>query len=261
MVATRFINAHRVFACFFHCIVSYIALYSHDLYYSSNARNPVFWKARNLAYWPIPFELITSIDRSRLAPKSILLRSGLLAWSKHGDMCLAAPDFEPAFDITVCMDVARNPGPDMETPKPLFPTVNLSEPPSLPGTCLRYTRSALFKLRGPSKTKFRTSILGELKNAGLLRYRGKRGGLSRNSRRHSTDHSNVSSMVIDESRSKIPTVGSCNRWRPSRSERGQSVRIEIQRNNEPVLKTSQGGYAFPKCCFINICSLMKTKKK
>ena len=78
-------------------------------------------------------------------------------------MCLAAPDFEPVFDITVCMDVARNPGPDMETPKPLLPTVNLSEPPSLPGTCLRYSRSALFKLRGRSKTTFRTSILGELK--------------------------------------------------------------------------------------------------
>ena len=196
---------------FFHCVVSYLALYSHDLYYSSNVRNPGFWKARNHAYWPIPFQLITSIDRSRLALKSILLRSGLLAWSKHGDMCLAAPDFEPAFDITVCMDVARNPGPDMETLKPLLPTVNLSEPPSLPRTCLRYTRSALFKWRGPSKTTFRTSILGELKNAGLLRYRGKRGGLSRNSCRHSTDHSNVSSMVIDESRSKIPTVGSCNR--------------------------------------------------
>ena len=40
MAATRFINAHRVFAFFFHCIVSYLALYSHHLYYSSNARNP-----------------------------------------------------------------------------------------------------------------------------------------------------------------------------------------------------------------------------
>ena len=213
-----------------------------------------------LAYWPIPFQLITSIDRSRLAPKSILLRSGLLAWSKHGDLYLAAPDFEPAFDITVCMDLARNPGPDVETPKPLLPTVNLSEPSSLPGTCLQYTRSALFQLRGPSKTTFRNSILGELKNAGLLRYRGKRGGLIRNSRRHSIDHSNVSSMVIDESRSKDPYC-SVMRWRPSRSERGQSVRIEIQRKNEPVLKTSQGGYAVPKCCFIAICSLMKTKNK
>ena len=157
-----------------------------------------------LAYWPLPFQLITSIDRSRLAPKSILLRSGLLAWSKHGDLYLAAPNFEPAFDITVCMDLARNPGPDVETPKPLLPTVNLSEPPSLPGTCLQYTRSALFQLRGPSKTTFRNCILGELKNAGLLRYRGKRGGLIRNSRRRSIDHSNVSSMVIDESRSKDP---------------------------------------------------------
>ena len=85
--------------------------------------------------------------------------------------------------------------------------------------------------------------------------------MSRNSRRHSTDHSNMSSMVIDESRSKIPTVGSCNRWRPSRPERGQSVRIEIQRKKEPVLKTSHGGYAVPKCCFINVCSLMKTRNK
>ena len=81
-------------------------------------------------------------------------------------MCLAAPDFEPAFDISVCMDVARNPGPDIETPKPLLPTVNLSEPPSLP----EHVCGTLFKLRGPSKTTFRTSILGELKNAGLLRY-------------------------------------------------------------------------------------------
>ena len=261
MAATRFINAHRVFAFFFHCIVSDLALYSHDLYYSSNARNPVSWKAINHADWPIPFQLITSIDRSRLAPKSILLRRGLLAWAKHGHICLAAPDFEPAFDITVCMDVAKNPGPDMETPKPLLPTVNIFEPPSLPGTCLRYTRSALFKLRGPSKTTFRTSILGELKNAGLLRHRGKRGGLSRNSRSHGTGHSSVSSMVRNESRSKIPTVATCNRWRSSRSERGQSVRVEIQRKNEPVLKTSQGGYTVPKCCFINICSLMTTKNK
>ena len=191
MAATCFINAHRGFAFFFLCIVSYLALYSHDFYYSSNARNLVFWEARNHADWPIPFQLITSIERSRLAPKSILLRRGLLARSKHGHMRLAAPDFEPAFDITtVCMDVARNLRPDMETP-----TVNLSEPPSLQGTCLRYTRSALFKLRGPSKTTFRTSILGELKNSGLLRYRGKRGGLSRNSRRHSTYHSREASAA------------------------------------------------------------------
>ena len=195
MAATCFINAHRIFAFSFHCIVPYLALYSHDFYYSSNARNLVIWKGRNHADWPIPFQLITSIDRSRLASKSILLHSGLLAWSKHGYMCLAAPDFEPVFDITVCMDVARNPGPDMETPKPLLPTVNLSERPSLPGTCLRYSRSALFKLRGRSKTTFRTSILGELKNAGLLRYRGKRLGLSRNSRRHSTDHSREASAA------------------------------------------------------------------
>ena len=82
-------------------------------------------------------------------------------------MCLAAPDFEPAFDITVCMDVTRNPGPDMETPKPLLPTVDLSERLPLPGTCLRYTRSGLFKLRGPSKTTFRTPILG---NSKMLAY-------------------------------------------------------------------------------------------
>ena len=70
MAATCFINAHRVFAFSFHCIVLYPALYSHDFYYSSNARNLVIWKGRNHADWPIPFQLITSIDRSRLAPKS-----------------------------------------------------------------------------------------------------------------------------------------------------------------------------------------------
>ena len=172
MAVTRFINAHRVITFFFHCIVFCLTLYSHDLYYSSNARNPGFWKARNHTDWPIPFQFITSIDGGRQAPKSVLLRRGLLAWSKHGHMCLAAPDFEPAFDISVCMDVARNPGPDIETPKPLLPTVNLSEPPSLP----EHVCGTLFKLRGPSKTTFRTSILGELKNAGLLRYWGKRGG-------------------------------------------------------------------------------------
>ena len=155
MAVTRFINAHRVITFFFHCIVFCLTLYSHDLYYSSNARNPGFWKARNHTDWPIPFQFITSIDGGRLAPKSVLLRRGLLAWSKHGHMCLAAPDFEPAFDISVCMDVARNPGPDIETPKPLLPTVNLSEPPSLP----EHVCGTLFKLRGPSKTTFRTSIL------------------------------------------------------------------------------------------------------
>ena len=56
-------------------------------------------------------------------------------------------------------------------------------------------------------------------------------------------------------------VSFVNRWRPSRSQRRESVRIKIQRKNEPVLKTSQGGYAVPKCCFINICSLLKTKNE
>ena len=131
MAVTRFINAHRVITFFFHCIVFCLTLYSHDLYYSSNARNPGFWKARNHTDWPIPFQFITSIDGGRLAPKSVLLRRGLLAWSKHGHMCLAAPDFEPAFDISVCMDVARNPGPDIETPKTVRATI-------FAGTCLRY---------------------------------------------------------------------------------------------------------------------------
>ena len=115
---------------FLYCIVSYLALYSHNLYYSCNTCNPVLWRARNYAGWLIPFKLISSIERTRLASKSALLRRGLLAWSKHAYICLAAPNFEPAFDITVCMDVVKNPGPDNETtkplqaPKPLLPTVS-----------------------------------------------------------------------------------------------------------------------------------------
>ena len=60
---------------FLHCIVSYLALYSHNLYYSCNTFNPVLWRARNYAGWLIPFKLISSIERTRLAPKSALLRA------------------------------------------------------------------------------------------------------------------------------------------------------------------------------------------
>lgn len=32
-------------------------------------------------------------------------------WTKHGYMSLSPPNFNPIIDITICMDVASNPGP------------------------------------------------------------------------------------------------------------------------------------------------------
>ena len=40
------------------------------------------------------------------------LRRSLSLWSKRGHLCLTKPDWDPVMDLTIHMDISRNPGPD-----------------------------------------------------------------------------------------------------------------------------------------------------
>ena len=40
------------------------------------------------------------------------LRFAIYKWSKHGQTCLSIPDCDHAFDLTIFMDIHRNPGPN-----------------------------------------------------------------------------------------------------------------------------------------------------
>ncbi|CAH3145097.1 unnamed protein product [Porites lobata] len=49
--------------------------------------------------------------QSRIA-QPYRLRFAIYKWSKHGQTCLSIPDCDHAFDLTIFMDIHRNPGPN-----------------------------------------------------------------------------------------------------------------------------------------------------
>ena len=46
------------------------------------------------------------------------LRFAIYKWSKHGQTCLSIPDCDHAFDLTIFMDIHRNPGPNYTASNP-----------------------------------------------------------------------------------------------------------------------------------------------
>ena len=126
-------------------------------------------------------------------------------WQKHGYVCL----FLPADDLTICMDILPNPGPVSPISSPRNDSVyrlggkNLHVRPNH----IQYSRSALLKLRpcGNHVSNLGWNTLSNLKETGLLKYRGYRAGRDRNSVNNFAINSALKSQLF---RSSIPIVSS-----------------------------------------------------
>ena len=97
-------------------------------------------------------------------------------WSKYGLTSLVVAGHDPPVDITIFVDVSRNPGPVSSVSKLLLQDAASASNLHVRSTITIYTRSELFNLRRVSDTSLPSPILSELKNSGILRYRGCRAG-------------------------------------------------------------------------------------
>ena len=103
--------------------------------------------------------------------------------SKHGVVPLVIQGHDPPTDITIFLDVAKNPGPTLigsscsldHKWSPSFHTTarNLH---NLHNVRLDYTRDDLFAIRRTAHCCPDSSCLGRLKEVGILRYRGSKAG-------------------------------------------------------------------------------------
>ena len=97
-------------------------------------------------------------------------------WSKHGQTPLVVAGHDPPVDITIFVDVSRNPGPASSVSNLLLQDAASASNLHVRSTITTYTRSELFKLRRVSDTSLPAPILSKLKNSGILHYRGCRAG-------------------------------------------------------------------------------------
>ena len=97
-------------------------------------------------------------------------------WNKHGLTSLVVAGNDPPVDINIFVDVSRNPGPVSSVSNLLLQDAASASNLHVCSTITIYTRSELFNLCRVSDTSLPAPILFELKNSGILRYRGCRAG-------------------------------------------------------------------------------------
>lgn len=112
------------------------------------------------------FVLVTRFSRH------LRIRKPISVWGKHGHMLLATTELMVCIDITVCMDIERNPGPIMEEQ-----TRGISTRQRDKQNAIMYSRKELLTLRKEA-TKPVSIVIQTLKTFKLFKYRGSRAGQS-----------------------------------------------------------------------------------
>lgn len=90
-------------------------------------------------------------------------------WSKRGQTSLLIPGHGPPVDITIYVDISRNPGPNSLATNS-NPNVTSDVNLQVNSTIKTYTRGELCKLHCASKVSIPSFVLTSLKSAGILRY-------------------------------------------------------------------------------------------
>ena len=188
--------------------------------------------------------------------RNLGIRKTVSKWDKHGYLLIAAKDTALLVDITVYMDVERNPGPVVDTDWTKEKEKN--QTPS----AITYSRRELLTLRR-IRTQPASTDIKILKSFELFKYRGTRAGL-KSTRGRGRDIEPEPDRERD--RQNIPVIiGRRARVNPGRKA------VPFTRNIVRVPKAtkavnqqtadSSGQFAVPKLLFTNICSLTKTKNK
>ena len=139
----------------------------------------------------------------------------LCKWSKHGPISLVIPGHDPPLEITIFMDIAKNPGPifNLLTHRSCedrsAPDLHI-----LPKQTITYSRSQLFAIRRLGRGAPSHRVLHSLKMCSLLRFRGSRGGKRRipvriSARRDTFNYSSFRTRA-DERKRVLSSVQSTN---------------------------------------------------
>ena len=183
------------------------------------------------------------------------IRWPITKWVKHGYVLLAATDYSlSSIDITVFMDVERNPGPISSEEGYDLRKQTRSNTSTIP--C--YGRNYLLGLR-KNAGKPSSTVLETLKKLRLLRFRGCRGGSRKNVQQVEERTVQNISVVIGrraESGSVIPWPRVEKRRNPC-----NLASVPKQVVSREHTSASSGQLAVPKLLFTNICSLGKTKSR
>ena len=107
-------------------------------------------------------------------------KTAITKWSKHGIINLLIPGHDPPVDITIYVDICRNPGPVLSGLDLNIPQGQSQNGGKFIRTAVvdktTYNRSKLLDIRSLSTTQANSHLLSTLKHLGLFRYRGSRGG-------------------------------------------------------------------------------------
>ena len=188
------------------------------------------------------------------------LRRVIARWDSGRLVFLAAPEKFALLDITVSMDIHPNPGPDDEFVHRNASLANNQKTGDRQEA--KGSRSLdlceLLRLRRFAG-KPSTLVFDSLKSLGILRYRGP--GKRRKCKR--SDYPSSQSRATRSLASKNQAIEVVKRHRPAKHRRESP----LMRNLIPIPREKQARpdnkaeFAVPKCMFINICSLSKTKNK
>ena len=171
-------------------LISRFALYDVDRYFPYDGLNrlAVFTSSQEFVEAVVALKIFSYNYNNGGKFKISLAKNGfkktsysVSKWSKHGQTSLVVAGHDPPVDITIFVDVSRNPGPVSSISNILLQDAASASNLHVRSTIPIYTRSELFKLRRVSDTSLPVSTLSELKNLGILRYRGCRAGTQENS--------------------------------------------------------------------------------
>ena len=174
-------------------------------------------KSKELDYALVGFQFVVSVRCTR----HLRIRRSTTAWGKRGHLLLAPREDYVCIDITVCVDVETNPGPNASEAQLVSSSMNYN---------VSYGTTALLALRKRA-TKPPYSVMETLKITGILRYRGCRAGKSKPARcnkittvlgRRNTDNPNR----------RLP----CNTYANLRDiQRTHESKMSVQQTNLPCL--------------------------
>lgn len=106
----------------------------------------------------------------------------LVKWTKRGQTSMVIPGHDPPLDITVFMDILKNPGPEesnLERSRRNQVQHSGADLHTNNTEILTYSRGSLLSIRRKSTCKADSSVYGLLKSYGLLKFRGCRAGRRR----------------------------------------------------------------------------------
>ena len=122
-------------------------------------------RERNLEYFAVVLYRCGKLKLQLTSTGYHKLPVAAIRWGKRGNTTLAVPRHDPPFEITICYDIALNPGPATSVENRVQPGQQLMD--------LRRQRCF------PSST-----AITLLKQCGIFKFRGQRGGRYRRTQRH-----------------------------------------------------------------------------